>query len=84
MDANREIGEAAQGNPHAERAWYEYHGFIQDAKDRVNADWGTGHYFDFHINIHSGEWTEFGLGLSPDDLALSDQELDTDWYRAPV
>jgi hypothetical protein len=82
MDANREIGEAAQGNPYAEQAWTEYHGFIQDAKDTVTANWGTGHYFDFHINIHSGEWTEMGLGLSPTDLALSDQELDTARYRA--
>jgi hypothetical protein len=81
MDANREIGEAAQGNPYAEQAWYEYHGFIQDARDIVTADWGRGHYFDFHINIHSAHWTEIGLGLNGSDLARSDQELNTDYYK---
>jgi hypothetical protein len=81
MDANREIGEAAQGNPYAEQAWLEYHAFIQDAKDIVTADWGTGHYFDFHINIHDSEWTEIGLGLHGGDLAVSDQELDTAYYK---
>ena len=28
MDPNREIQEAAEGNPFAERAWTEYHDFI--------------------------------------------------------
>jgi len=81
MDANREIGEAAQGNPYAEQAWTEYHAFIQDAKDSVTADWGEGHYFDFHINIHDAEWTEIGLGLNGGDLAHSDQELNTAYYK---
>jgi hypothetical protein len=81
MDANRDIGEGAQGNPYAEQAWTEYHAFIQDAKDTVTADWGRGHYFDFHINIHSGKWTEIGLGLSGADLAHSDEELDTPYYK---
>ncbi len=33
LDANREIVEAALGDPQAETAWYEYHDFIQASKD---------------------------------------------------
>ena len=36
LDANREVVEAAQGNPFAERAWKEHHAFIDAAKHAEN------------------------------------------------
>lgn len=35
LDANREIGEAAQGDPIAESAWLEFHDFIQEAQTKI-------------------------------------------------
>jgi hypothetical protein len=81
LDANRNINEAAQGNQWAERAWYEYHGFIEDAKATVVAQYGRGHYFDFHTNDHADQWVEFGYGLSSSDLNRSDAELDSATYK---
>jgi hypothetical protein len=37
LDANREIVEAAQGNAEAERAWHEFHGYIEAARAAVVA-----------------------------------------------
>jgi hypothetical protein len=44
LDANREIVEAAAGNPDAERAWREYHGFIEAAAAEVRRLPGIGFY----------------------------------------
>jgi len=41
LDANREIGEAAQGNVIAEEAWESFHNFIADAQELVKAEFGT-------------------------------------------
>jgi len=81
LDANRPIGEAAQGDPLAEQAWHEFHAFIGDAKDAVDAQYGRGHYFDFHTNAHASEWVEVGLGLTRSDLDRSDEALDCSTYR---
>ena len=37
LDPNREIDEAAQDNPFAERAWNEYHGYIDRARAAASA-----------------------------------------------
>lgn len=41
LDANRDIDEAAQGDPIAEDAWLHFHNFIQDAQARVINTFGT-------------------------------------------
>ena len=41
MDANREIKEAALGDPIAEEAWEAYHHFITDAQLKVESYFGT-------------------------------------------
>jgi hypothetical protein len=82
LDANRGIGEAAQGNPYAEQAWHEFHGFIEDAKASVYARYGRGHYFDFHTNGHDeDQWIEFGYLLTAYDLDRSDAELNGTYYK---
>lgn len=82
LDANRDIEEAAQGNEWAEKAWYEYHSFIEDAKAVVTQSYGRGHYFDFHTNGHDEErWVEFGYVMTSFDLDRSDEALDTPTYK---
>jgi hypothetical protein len=80
LDANREIVEAAQGDPEAEQAWLEFHAFIDAAKATVAVDFGRGHYFDFHTHIHSQEWVEIGMLLRSQDLDRSDQALNDPVY----
>ena len=44
LDANREIGEAAQGHAIAEEAWTNFHTFINDAQLTLKAHFGTSMY----------------------------------------
>lgn len=77
LDPNREIGEAAQGSAPAERAWREYHGFI-DAARQALADAGVaGLYIDLHGHGHDVQRLELGYLLGANDLALSDATLDS-------
>lgn len=41
LDANREIGEAAQGDPIAEDAWYQFHDLINYAQSQLQSQFGT-------------------------------------------
>ena len=74
LDANRDRVEAAQGNIYAERAFDEFHFYIEDAREDIISKFGTGVLFDIH-----------GHGINPDgfnDLRtwigylLSSDELD--------
>ena len=60
LDANREIGEAAQGNAHAELAYTEYFGFISDAIASVQASCGVGIVIDVHGHAHPEGYVELG------------------------
>ncbi len=76
LDANREIGEAAQGNATAETAWREFHEFIEAAKDAVLDGFGRGLYIDLHGHGHDNQRLELGYLLSAADLERSDALLD--------
>jgi len=75
LDANREIDEAAQGNRHAERAWHEYHGWIETARAIVSTTHGRGFYIDMHGHGHQEQRLELGYLLRGSELAVSDAEL---------
>ncbi len=75
LDPNREIVEAAQGSLPAERAWWEYHTFIEIARQMVEADFGEGLYLDIHGHGHPIQRSELGYLLSGSQLALSDEDL---------
>ncbi len=77
LDPNREIGLAADGDPLAERAWLDYHGFIDAAKANVASDWQTGLYLDIHGHGHRNQWIELGYLVPERGLALSDKALDS-------
>ena len=55
LDANRDRIEAAQGNIYAERAFDEFHFYIEKARDDITTKFGTGVLFDIH-----------GHGINPD------------------
>lgn len=78
LDPNRDIEEAAQGVVHAERAWYEYHNWIETASAIVARDHGRGFYVDMHGHGHEIQRLEIGYLLSSNDLANSDDVLNQD------
>jgi N-formylglutamate amidohydrolase len=77
FDANRDIGDAADGNAHVEQAWYGYHAFIDSAKAQTVTDYGRGTFLDIHGHAHSIQRIELGYLLSGTELQLSDSALNT-------
>jgi hypothetical protein len=75
LDPNREIFEAAEGNPFAEQAWKEYHAFIERARAEIRIR-GEGMYFDMHGHGHPIQRLELGYLLGPELLNLGDLYLD--------
>jgi hypothetical protein len=78
LDANREIKEAAQGNPQAEKAWHEFQNFINQAREQVTKEFGAGLYIDLHGHRHIRGWVELGYALNAQKLDLSDEQLNSD------
>jgi hypothetical protein len=77
LDANREIVEAANGNAYAERAWHEWHAFIEAAKQVATEEGpgGAALYLDIHGHGHAIARIEIGYLLGPADLALDNGAL---------
>ncbi len=80
FDANRDIGDAADGDPRVEEAWHSYHEFIDSAKNQVAQDYGRGLFLDIHGHGHMIQRIELGYLLSDADLQLSDAILNTPPY----
>jgi len=75
LDPNREIVEAAQGDPESERAWWEFQTFIDEAVRSVDEDFGEGLYIDLHGHGHEIQRLELGYLLSSSDLANPNEVL---------
>ncbi len=80
LDPNREIVEAAEGNPFAENAWREFQAFIDTAEAAVVLRYGSGSYLDLHGHGHEILRAELGYLLGADDLARADAVLDAGGY----
>ncbi len=76
LDANREIVEAADGDPNSEDAWEDFQGFIEAAKDSVENRFTKGLYIDLHGHGHDIQRLELGYRLTKSELQLDDSELD--------
>ncbi len=76
LDPNREIVEAAQGDPFAEQAWREFQGFIDEASAAVEAEFEKGLYIDMHGHGHPIDRVELGYRLTSSDLEVPDAFLD--------
>lgn len=77
FDANRDIGDAADGNLLVEAAWHAYHDFIHVAKARVTNDYGRGYFLDMHGHAHTIQRIELGYLLSKSELQQNDDQLNT-------
>lgn len=75
LDCNREIVEAAAGNPVAEKAWGEYHAFIERAQKTAIAKAGKVFYIDLHGQSHRDRRIELGYLHDQETLAKPDSEL---------
>lgn len=76
LDANREVGEAADGDPNATMAWEAYHAGLEAARQDVSARFGGGLLLDLHGHGHSVERFELGYLLTASQLRQSDAALE--------
>jgi len=80
LDPNRAIEEAAQGDFHAQRAWWEFQTYIEAAEEIAARDFEAGFYIDLHGHGHDNPRVELGYLLGSSTLALSDAELSSEAY----
>jgi N-formylglutamate amidohydrolase len=76
LDPNREIKEAAQGNPGAELAWREFHAAIEGALAAAVARHGFAFLIDLHGHAHPIPRLELGYSLNARKLNVSDAAFD--------
>jgi len=82
IDVNRDIGEGAQGNPYAEQAWTEFHGFVEAARAIAAGRHGGALVVDLHGHGHPKARVEIGYLIGAADLARPDADLeDPVWAR---
>lgn len=77
LDANRDLFEAALGNPEASNAWYAFHRFIDSAKIQVQRQFGKGLLIDLHGHGHSMQRLELGYLLSGSNLRAGNNYLNS-------
>lgn len=77
LDANREVMEAAAGNPQAIQAWTEYHAFVDSAKAAALRRSGMAVYIDLHGHGHPIARIELGYLVSAATLNGDDKSLNT-------
>jgi N-formylglutamate amidohydrolase len=82
LDPNREIEEAAQGSPIAQKAWNEYHAFVAEACAATVKQYGVAFFIDLHGQSHPDVRVELGYQHSAKDLAQSDEELNKPAFLA--
>jgi N-formylglutamate amidohydrolase len=82
VDCNREIVEAAAGNPPAEQAWNEFQGYIETARKHVVESHGRGLYIDLHGHGHTDQRLELGYLHSADQLSADDATLNSGTYAS--
>lgn len=76
LDPNREIKEAAAGQPAAERAWREFHDFIRAANATAVARHGFAFLVDIHGHAHPIPRLELGYALNNAQLNQDDRAFD--------
>ena len=82
LDANRDLDEAAQGDPEAEKAWRAFHRFVDAARSAVETRHGRGLLLDVHGLGAARKKNEIGILLSGAQLAQDDRRLSHPAYAA--
>ncbi|MGJ8683286.1 MAG: T9SS type A sorting domain-containing protein [Nonlabens sp.] len=77
FDANRDVGDAANGDPTVIQSWNNYHNFIDAAKAQIIQDYGTGTFYDMHGHGHTIQRIELGYLLTSAELQQTDNYLNT-------
>lgn len=77
FDANRDVGDAANGNTTVIQSWNNYHNFINDATSQVIQDYGTGTFYDMHGHGHNIQRIELGYLITKTELQQSDSFINT-------
>ncbi|MBK9254168.1 MAG: T9SS type A sorting domain-containing protein [Saprospiraceae bacterium] len=80
LDANRDLEEAANGNADAAQAWIEFHQYIAASKSAINQQFSKGLLLDIHGHGHTLQRLELGYLLYEDELAFSDEKLNSAQY----
>ena len=81
LDANRNLADAACGNPEAVQAWTEFHQFIDTAQTLAESVFPDQVlYLDLHGHGNPTPRTELGYLLYDTELALTDGELNEEPY----
>ncbi len=75
MDANRDLPDAADGDPLAGQAWTEFQDFLETADEAVSSAYGKGLFIDLHGHGHTVQRLELGYLLSKTELQLPDATL---------
>ena len=78
LDPNRDLAEAAQGDPTAIAAWNRFHDSAQRACDSVMKKCGMGLLLDIHGHRHLDQRVELGYLVKGDILKHTDAELNAD------
>ncbi|MBL9189627.1 MAG: N-formylglutamate amidohydrolase [Opitutaceae bacterium] len=76
LDPNREIEEAAQGDPIAQRAWRDFHAAIEGALAAAVARHGFAFLIDLHGHAHPIARLEIGYALDAKQLNRDDKSFD--------
>jgi len=71
LDANREVGEAADGDANAAAAWAEFHDGLETAAQHIETTYGGGLLLDLHGHGHSNARFELGYLLTSSQLRES-------------
>jgi len=80
LDANRAIGDAADGDLIAEQAWADFHHFTNAAKELIEIEMGPGLYFDLHGHGHDIQRIELGYLITGTELRKTDSELNSNEF----
>ncbi|MFP5040806.1 dockerin type I domain-containing protein [Parasediminibacterium sp. JCM 36343] len=75
VDCNRDINYGACGDSIAQKAWNDFHKYINIARSSVMANGTRGLYIDFHAQGHTVQRLELGYGPSAADLRQQDTYL---------
>jgi len=67
LDPNREINEAAQGNPTAIKAYNSFHNLIAEVRNSISTS-GPGMIYEIHGQIHKMNSSEVGYLISKNRL----------------
>lgn len=75
LDVNREIDRGAGTDPEARRAWRAFHGYVEEAKRALQAQFGRGLVLDLHGLSDRRTHHQLGVLLNAVQLGHDDEAL---------